>query len=146
MSAAPNPAMECILGEWFDIVATTPDADYVGHVLASTIMQEDPSVHACHVNVVLHDYVAVRSNILEQDRSMDLCVCCRTAHADSISNGTPFVFHLGGVGPSRVSGNRKDLKCVVVVVRGLWSVSIDSHVQYISFSFYTIVKLTQYIT
>jgi hypothetical protein len=48
------------------------------------------------------------------------------------------------------SGNRKDLKCVVCrlwsVVRGPWSVSIDSHVQYISFSFYTIVKLTQYIT
>ena len=31
------------------------------------------------------------------------------------------------------------------VVRGLWSVSIDSHVQYISFSFYTIVKLAQYL-
>ena len=28
----------------------------------------------------------------------------------------------------------------------LSSVSIDSHVQYILFSFYTIVKLTQYIT
>ncbi len=32
------------------------------------------------------------------------------------------------------------------VVCGLSSMSIDSHVQYISFSFYTIVKLTSYIT
>ena len=51
------------------------------------------------------------------------------------------------------SGDRKDLKCVPLwsvvcglwsVVCHLWSVSIDSHVQYISFLFYTIVKLTQY--
>ncbi len=32
------------------------------------------------------------------------------------------------------------------MVCGPWSVTIDSHVQYISFLFYTIVKLTQYIT
>ncbi len=45
------------------------------------------------------------------------------------------------------SGSRKDLKCVVRHRHPL-SVSIDSHVQYIAFSFYTIhsiVKLTQYI-
>jgi hypothetical protein len=41
------------------------------------------------------------------------------------------------------SGRSKDLKCVVVrrrlwsVVRGPWSVSIDSPVQYISFSLFT---------
>ncbi len=45
-----------------------------------------------------------------------------------------------------MSGNRKDLKCVVCglwsVVCGLLSVSIDSHVQYISFSFYISLRKT----
>ena len=44
-----------------------------------------------------------------------------------------------------VSGNRKDLKCVRRRRRRP-SVSIDSYVQYILFSFYTIVEFTQYIT
>ena len=46
------------------------------------------------------------------------------------------------------SGNRKDLKCVRRRRRRrrLWSMSIDSYVQYISCLFYTIVKFTQYIT
>ncbi len=37
-----------------------------------------------------------------------------------------------------LSGNRKDLKCVVICC--LWSVSIDSQVQYFSFSFCTIIN------
>ena len=45
---------------------------------------------------------------------------------------------------SVLSCNKKDLKCVVRRCRcRLWSVSMDSHVQYTSLSFYsTIIKLT----
>jgi len=86
-----DPIMECILCEWFDVVTIDPDTTYVERMLRSTIISADPSIRACKINIVLHDYVEMRSNILGQDRSMDLCVSCRKAHADSISKGTPFV-------------------------------------------------------
>ena len=85
-------------------------------------------------------------------RIRGLPVCIQGGRPEILHMGSPrshneIVRKLGATHTDHKSGNRKDLKCVARCCH-VWSRTIDSHVQYISYSFYiyTIVKLTQYIT
>ena len=73
------------------MMATSPDVEYVNSMLRDTVITEDPTLGACDVNVVLYDCVTSHSNILGQNRSIDLCLSCRDAYIDSITNGNQFV-------------------------------------------------------
>lgn len=86
-----DPRMECIIGEWYNVVNTAPDEEYVSHMLRSTVMLQDPSLRVCSVQVVLHDYDTAHSNILGEDRSNEICKCCMVRHAESLSANKLFV-------------------------------------------------------
>lgn len=86
-----DPRMECIIGEWYNVVSTAPDEEYVSHMLRSTVMLQDPSLRVCSIQVVLHDYDTAHSNILGEDRSNEICKCCMVRHAESLSANKLFV-------------------------------------------------------